>query len=395
MDERDDEKKRVLTPPADWADGMAHKTVSNPKSEDEQGEWAENDNFQVPPKAMPSSENLAATDGVKPASKSALGDSTPEQQIPALPWVFAVMALLLAVAFGALWSNQKRVSEAEVLTLKNTIRSMQRIESEQNALIETSAVEKSALQTQISSLKGQVNAMLLAQQSKSSNSATAEKKDDRKVAPPLQTGGEWFVNLESHRNKLVAEERLTTFRPKLLPMNISLGRAKVDKKTYYRIRAAGFSSKAEASVASEWIAGALQAGPFWVGKASKEASTPEPPPEPAPVKKQGSLDGDGVQASPLKNPKAQEPVQPRSPKSTADKWFIYVDTYDDKRTADVLTTELKNRGMNAVSAIEVRSGKLFYSVHIIDLTSQASGNIIAGQLRGSGFRNARMKRQVN
>lgn len=391
MDERDDEKKRVLTPPADWADGMAPKTVSNPKSENIQGEWAEDDNFQVPPKAMRSSENRAATDDIKPASDSALGDSTPEQQASTLMWVFAVLALLLAVAFGALWSNQKSVSEAEVSTLKNIIRSMQRVENEQKALIESSTAERGELKTQIRSLKEQVNAMSLAQQSESLNSATAEKQDDGKVAPPHQAGGEWFVNLESHRNKLVAEERLTTFRSKLLPMNISVGRAEVDRKTYYRIRAAGFSTKAEAAVASDWIADMLQAGPFWVGKASK----PEPTPKPTPAKKAGSLYSDGVQATPLKNPKAQEPSQRRSPPSTTDKWFIYVDTYDNKRTANVLTTELKNRGMNAVSTIEVRSGKLFYSVHIVDLSSQAAGNVIAGQLRASGFRNARMKRQVN
>ena len=105
------------------------------------------------------------------------------------------------------------------------------------------------------------------------------------TAPPSQTGGIWFVNLESHKSQAVANERLASLRTKIRGINLSIASANVNGQTYYRVRAAGYASKADATTASSWMATTLKAGPFWIGKDSKKVSQ-IPAKTTAPVKKQ-------------------------------------------------------------------------------------------------------------
>ena len=50
MDDNDDDKKRVLTPPADWSEGMKPKSSDDYEDDiDESTDWLEDDDFEVPP----------------------------------------------------------------------------------------------------------------------------------------------------------------------------------------------------------------------------------------------------------------------------------------------------------------------------------------------------------
>lgn len=400
MDEKDDDKKRVLTPPSEWADGLKLRTTSEALDDPENAEWPEENNFQVPPKGMPSNDEPSENRPWK--SKEVTIDSAETEPSAVyrdsyvkLPWLMAFLAFSLAGGLWFLWSNERSTSELEVSALQDTVRLMKRSEKEQKAIIKKNALERDALEHQIRLLEERINTLSSTQRSTPASSLTLTIEESREtlgqpsatpheplIKPPSQTGGDWFVNLESHRTQAVAKERLATLRSKLLPMNISIQPADVGNQTYYRIRAAGFSSKASASKAADWIADEIQAGPFWVGKIA-EAEPNEDTlvlPEPKP------------QAAPLRTPK---PVQLRSFSSTTEKWFIYVDTYDSESTANVLIQELMKRNLHAVSTVEVRSGELFHSVQIIDLPSKEKGTAILKQLRDGGFKNARMKKQIN
>ena len=66
MDDNDDDKKRVLTPPADWSEGMKPKSSDDYEDDiDESTDWLEDDDFEVPPTSeMDSdSDDVTADDG--------------------------------------------------------------------------------------------------------------------------------------------------------------------------------------------------------------------------------------------------------------------------------------------------------------------------------------------
>jgi len=395
MDDKDDDKKRVLTPPADWADGLKPKTASNTRSEEENAEWQGNEDFQAPPQPTLVNTEAAATETSlenqsaveKSASVAAYGYSSESRLATKLLRILTSISFIVAVALWFLWLTERSTSQEEISALQNTIRAMKRNKNEQKEHIKSISLERDTFRNQVKALEEQVNAVLLAQKSKAPNPVPVADKDARVITPPSQTGGDWFVNLESRRTQAVAELRLGDLRPKLLPMNISIGRAEVRGDTYYRIRASGFSSKTEASKASDWIEGRLQAGPFWIGKVA--LSKPEPKPKPA-----GRVNAER-KPTPVMKAKTSEPLQLRSLPETPERWFIFVETYDNKRSAEILIREFRKIGLNAVSTVQSRSGELFYAVQVIDISSQAEGNEITERMRASGFKNARVKKQVN
>ena len=66
MDDNDDDKKRVLTPPADWSEGMKPKSSDNYEDDiDESTDWLEDDDFEVPPDSdlNSDSDDFAAANG--------------------------------------------------------------------------------------------------------------------------------------------------------------------------------------------------------------------------------------------------------------------------------------------------------------------------------------------
>jgi hypothetical protein len=78
MDEKDNDKKRVLTPPSEWADGLKPKssTQSGEDAEiDESTDWLEDDDFEVPPSSEPSA-NVEPSANEEPSTQEASGGAT-------------------------------------------------------------------------------------------------------------------------------------------------------------------------------------------------------------------------------------------------------------------------------------------------------------------------------
>lgn len=214
------------------------------------------------------------------------------------------------------------------------------------------------------------------------------------MAPPSQTGGIWFVNLESHKSQAVANERLGLLRTKISNINLSVASANVNGQSYYRVRAAGYASKADATAASKSMAQTLMAGPFWVGKDSEKVSQ-TPAKAIAPVKTQIAKQARTIAPRPTaRQATAKQPIQLRS-LPMSNNWFVFVDTYDSGQRADEVISTLNDQGLDAKVAVESRSGELFYRVQIVGIESEATGNTIVAQLKADEFKNARLRKTVN
>ncbi len=302
MDENDDDKKRVLTPPADWSEGVKPKSSDNFEDDiDESTDWLEDDDFEVPPasEADSDSDDVTADDGdhseegddedsTDDVSDSAalLTDHTATAKSASgsakMPWALAVIGFVAAAAMTGLWVDTQSSNSAEIADLKNTIRSLQRVENEKASEDTSLAADNEALRSEIASLKAQTDALndenellknreaeraikAIAQRQEAATSQPA-KPVSPILEPPRQAGGPWFVNLESHTSRATANDRAAALRDTLRPLNISVASARVNGRDYYRVRAAGFASKAVAGQASEWVSAQTNAGPYWLGK---------------------------------------------------------------------------------------------------------------------------------
>ena len=296
MDDKDDDKKRVLTPPSEWADGMKPKSPSEAEKIDENKDWLEDDELEVSPEsedsghAEPSAgDEASATVAPEPGQSfssdadAVLTDHDEAQAGKAsgskLPWVVAIAGFVVAGGIGELWFDARGNAKAEITELKDTIRSMKRAENKQFNQSSRLIADNEALQQQITALQQQNNQ--LADENEELKNREVERAQRRvsvatttdaetTTATPSQMGGPWFINLESYRSPAVANERLSLLRTKVRSINLSIASAKVNGQTYYRVRAAGYASKTDATVASKWIAQRLTAGPFWVGKDSEK-----------------------------------------------------------------------------------------------------------------------------
>jgi cell division protein FtsN len=161
--------------------------------------------------------------------------------------------------------------------------------------------------------------------------------------------------------------------------------ARVNGREYYRVRAAGFASKATASQASEWMSAQTNAGPYWLGKAEGAASSAS----------NTERSDEQVIATTRPSPaSAKKPVRLKQ-LPMRDNWFVFVDTYDRGERADSVISELVEKGLEAKVAVESRSGELFYRVQVVGIESEARGNAIVAQLKDSDFLNARLRKTVN
>ncbi|MEC9144131.1 MAG: SPOR domain-containing protein, partial [Pseudomonadota bacterium] len=205
------------------------------------------------------------------------------------------------------------------------------------------------------------------------------------LEPPRQAGGPWFVNLESYTSRAKANDRAAALRNILRPLNISVASARVNGRDYYRVRAAGFASKALAGQASEWVSAQTNAGPYWLGKTEESPNSASS----ATNSKAQTI------ASTTAAPKAtKQPVRLKQ-LPMRDNWFVFVDTYDKGERADSVINELVGQGLEAKVAVESRSGELFYRVQVVGIESEAKGNAIVAQLKDSDFPNARLRKTVN
>ena len=417
MDEdNDDDKKRVLTPPADWSEVMKPKSSDDLEDDiDESTDWLEDDDFEVPPagEMVSDSDYVTADDGADDEdyaddvsdSAAILTDHTATAKSASgsakMPWALAVIGFVAAAAMTGLWLDTQSSSSAEIADLKDTIRSLQRVENDKAAEDTALAADNEALRGEIASLKAQTEALTdendLLKNREAERAAKAitqqqvvastqpVKPASPILEPPRQAGGPWFVNLESHTSRATANDRAAALRDTLRPLNISVASARVNGRDYYRVRAAGFASKALAGQASEWMSAQTKAGPYWLGKA-------EEPPSSA-----SSATNSKVQtiASTTAAPKAtKQPVRLKQ-LPMRENWFVFVDTYDKGERADSVINELVEQGLEAKVAVESRSGQLFYRVQVVGIESEAKGNAIVAQLKDNDFRNARLRKTVN
>ena len=177
-------------------------------------------------------------------------------------------------------------------------------------------------------------------------------------------------------------------------MNLSIASAEVKGQTYYRVRAAGFVSKLDASMASKWAAETLNAGPFWIGKDSEKKQSAMPGPKTSPKARVATKAPSARVTAPGKAQLAKQPVRLRS-LPMQDNWFVFVDTYDSGQRADEVISTLNGQGLDAKVAVESRSGELFYRVQIVGIENETTGNTIVSQLRADAFKNARLRKTVN
>ncbi len=414
MDDNDDDKKRVLTPPADWSEGMKPKSSDDYEDDiDESTDWLEDDDFEVPPTSeMDSdSDDVTADDGddgeegddedsADDVSDSAalLTDHTATAKSASgsakLPWALAVIGFVATAAMTGLWVDTQSSNSAEIAELKDTIRSLQRVENEKASQDTALAADNEALRSEIASLKTQMEALTdenellknreIAQRQEAAPSQPV-KPASPILEPPRQAGGPWFVNLESHTSRATANDRAAALRNILRPLNISVASARVNGRDYYRVRAAGFASKALAGQASEWVSAQTNAGPYWLGKTEESPNSASS----ATNSKAQTI------ASTTAAPKAtKQPVRLKQ-LPMRDNWFVFVDTYDKGERADSVINELVEQGLEAKVAVESRSGELFYRVQVVGIESEAKGNAIVAQLKDSDFPNARLRKTVN
>ena len=419
MDEdNDDDKKRVLTPPADWSEVMKPKSSDDLEDDiDESTDWLEDDDFEVPPASemVSDSDYVTADDGADDEDEDYADDVSDSAAIltdhtataksasgsAKMPWALAVIGFVAAAAMTGLWLDTQSSSSAEIADLKDTIRSLQRVENDKAAEDTALAADNEALRSEIASLKAQTEALTdendLLKNREAERAAKAitqqqvvastqpVKPASPILEPPRQAGGPWFVNLESHTSRATANDRAAALRDTLRPLNISVASARVNGRDYYRVRAAGFASKALAGQASEWMSAQTKAGPYWLGKA-------EEPPSSA-----SSATNSKVQtiASTTAAPKAtKQPVRLKQ-LPMRENWFVFVDTYDKGERADSVINELVEQGLEAKVAVELRSGELFYRVQVVGIESEAKGNAIVAQLKDNDFVNARLRKTVN
>lgn len=413
MDDNEDDKKRVLTPPADWSEGLKPKSSEDYEDDvDESTDWLEDDDFEVPPtNEMDSDSDDDEASGYEGDTDSATDSAAlltdhsatakPASGNSKMPWALAVVGFITAAAMGGLWLDTQNSNSAEIADLKETIRSLQREENQKESADTGLLADNEALRSEIASLTAQAealtdeNELLKNREAERAAEAIAQQQEAASIQPikpaspilepPRQAGGPWFVNLESHTSRATANDRAAVLRNTLRPLNISVASARVNGRDYYRVRAAGFASKALAGQASEWMSAQTKAGPYWLGKAEGSPSSASSTPS--------------AKAQTIASTKAAPAVIKRPVRlkqlPTRDNWFVFVDTYDKGERADSVINELVEQGLEAKVAVESRSGELFYRVQVVGIESEAKGNAIVAQLKDSDFRNARLRKTVN
>ena len=420
MDDNEDDKKRVLTPPADWSEGLKPTSSDDYEDDiDESTDWLEDDEFEVPPASEldSDSDDVTADDGAHDEgdnegyaddvsdSAALLTDHTATAKSTGgsakMSWALAVIGFVAAAAMAGLWLDTQNSNSAEIADLKDTIRSLQRVENEKASEDTALTADNEALRSEIASLKAQADALkdenelLKNREAERAANAIAQRQETTTtkpmkpaspiLEPPRQAGGPWFVNLESHTSRATANERAAALRNTLRPLNISVASAIVNGRDYYRVRAAGFASKALAGQASEWMSAQTNAGPYGLGKAEDSPSSASSAP---------SAKAETIASSAAVPTAAKRPVRLKQ-LPMRDNWFVFVDTYDKGERADSVINELVEQGLEAKVAVESRSGELFYRVQVVGIESEAKGNAIVAQLKDSDFRNARLRKTVN
>ena len=421
MDDNEDEKKRVLTPPTDWSEGLKPKSSDDYEDDtDESTDWLNDDDFNAPPDSdLDSDSNDVAADNEDDDQDHNNEDYTddvsdtvelptdgnatakPASSNTKLPWALAIIGFVAAAAIASLWLDTQNSNNAEIADLKGAIRSLQQEQNQKASEDAALAAENEALRGEIVSLKAKAealnyeNELLKNRETERADNAITQEPEVTPTqpvepgspirVPPRQAGGPWFVNLASHTSRATANDRAAVLREVLRPLNISVGSAEVNGRNYFRIKAAGFASKATAAQASEWISAKTKTGPYWLGKAEDSPSSTRNTP---------SSESQTIASTTATPNSTKRPVRLKQ-LPIRDNWFVFVDTYDKGERANSVTNELVEQGLEAKVAVESRSGELFYRVQVVGIESEARGNAIVARLKDSNFRNAKLRKTIN
>ena len=419
MDDQDDDKKRVLTPPSEWADGMKPSEPPQLVDDfDEDTDWLDEDDFASPNEDTADDDWNEEADGSEeaisdedyddyedddsPSEADALladhreASRAPEKKrMPIVPWSVAGVLLLALAGVTGKWLDDRSTAAEAAQELQASLIAAQRNtgvpETEAQALRD----ENQALKAEVSVLEEQyAQAMQELAEAKESAaqsvaSSTVRSPSNRDAARgsntlPIQGSGIWFVNVESHTESALASQRMREINSRFASIKFETASARVNGRIYHRVRAAGFSSQADATAAAELIADTLRTGPLWVGKDSNpQASVTPPPPKPAAPQSQVAA----RQPTP-------KPIRLKA-MSRKENWFVFVETFDQEPQADAVASDLIDKGWDAKVAVESRSGELFYRVQVVGIDDERMGNAIVAELRNSGdFGNARLRKAI-
>lgn len=410
MDDIEDQKRRLLTPPAEWLDRVKTKSPDQKPS------------FEPP---------LENNDGINTLStKSVAGDGGKNRKVARFT---AIVSSVLLIGMTSLWLDTRSNGKARINSLETKLQLLEQTsnrisiqknkeinQSEARSIVQTRIVtleekitlleraasedsmQKNKLTAENETLRSQVSLLETSLKSVSNENTSLKENQGRRqegptpiikaskvpassetslISPPSQAGGVWFVNLESHTSSVVAEDRAAELRVQLEPLNISVASAVVRNRQYFRVRAAGFKSETLAKRAADWMSLQAKAGPYWIGK--------------NPDKAQDS-------GSNLKTTASKTEViisKPDTPLALQElrvqgSWFILVDIFDQRSLAEAAIEGLNDQGLEAKVTVETKSGEIFYRVQISGIASEAMGDAIMKQLRRSEFTDAKLRKTV-
>ncbi|MDA9920301.1 SPOR domain-containing protein [bacterium] len=372
MDDIEDQKRRLLTPPAEWLDRVKAKSPDEKSGFESQQENADG--------------------GDKLSTSSVASGQRKNLKTVRLT---AIISSVLFIGMTSLWLETRSNGKARINALEEKITLLERTATEDS-------MRKNKLTAQNASLRSQV--ILLETNLKSISNENTSLKETQvrqqegpvaniKVAkapansgtslipPPSQAGGMWFVNLESHTSSIVAQDRATELRAQLKPLNISVKSAVVRSRQYFRVRAMGFKSETLAKKAADWMSLQAKAGPYWIGK------NPDKTQESGPNLKATARAAEVA----ISKPDTLLNLQELGVKGS---WFIFVDTFDQRSLAEAAIEDLNDQGLEAKVTVEAKSGAIFYRVQIPGIESEAEGDAIMKQLKRSEFMNAKLRKTV-
>ena len=426
MDDQDDDKKRVLTPPSEWAEGM--KPSESPQlvdDFDEDTDWLDEDDFASSDEDVPDEDWDDEDDGTdegesaenqddhddedQPSEADALladhreASRAPEKKrMSIVPWSVAGILLLALAGVTGKWLDDRSKGDEAAQELQASLVAAQQNTGVPEAEAQALRDENQALKAEVSVLEEQyaqamqelAEAEEAAAKSVASSSVGSARSSvdsprnprtaSRSGTVPSQGSGIWFVNVESHTESAVANQRMREIDSAIASLKFETASARVNGRIYHRVRAAGFSSQADATTAAQLIADTLGTGPLWVGKDSNPQASVTPPPS-KPVASEAQV------AARQSTPK---PIRLKD-MSRKENWFVFVETFDQEPQADAVASDLIDKGWDAKVAVESRSGELFYRVQVVGIDDERMGNAIVAELRNSGdFGNARLRKAI-
>jgi len=389
-DQDDNDKRRIMTPPAEWG-GSTDKEVED---------WSE---AATPPDSNNAEEDPYSEATVDSQSAEAIlvdhqaAAQQPKAKLPVWMTVAmgAALVLLVVGGWGAISERSKLTNT--VAQLENALAAKSRqgdMTAEEEQILQS---DNQSLRLQLESLREQYGAVAreieLLQRSVNAQieqptpeESTAEGTSAA-PAPSSNGDGNWFVNVAAYSKQAMAEKWASKISSDASKVVVSA--VEVNGKALFRLRIVGIASRQDATRLAGELEKTYGIGPLWVGTEELRATfTEKTAAQTSPAFLEEGVD-DRVDDSEnsqvdkaISNTPDTQVVAPSS--KSGEGWFIYVDTYPTGGAADARARTINNAGFNAKVSVEYRSGELFYRVHVVGITSQAEGERIAEELSSLG-----------